>query len=98
MREVDVEIPESVQSTDLMEAIERICVVHQLHCTLKGTLVTYPGSLHWHFKKGKQKGTLEITWWESKNRLWFKVANGRTGEWMEESMIQIKLELQKLFR
>jgi len=98
MLESNIEIPGDVNGVALIDAIERVCRAHELTCTLKGTLAKYPDSMHWHFKKGKQKGTLEITWWESKNRLWFKVAEGRTGAWIEEGMLQIKEEIQKLLR
>ncbi|HEU0297718.1 MAG TPA: hypothetical protein VFR47_33555 [Anaerolineales bacterium] len=96
MFESNIEIPEDVNAAVLIDAVERVCHAHGLNCTLKGTLVKYPGSVHWHFQKAKQKGTLEITWWENKNRLWFKVAEGRTGTWIDESMIEIKKEIQKL--
>lgn len=94
---VNIEIPENADGSVLIDALERVCVAHHLTCTLKGTLARYPGSVHWHFKKGNQKGTLEITWWKSKNRLWFKVAEGRTGKWIEESMLQIKEEFRSSF-
>ena len=96
MIESDIEIPEDINTEILIAAIERACRAHDLHCTLKGTLRKYPGSVHWHFKKGKQSGTLELTWWEDKQRLWFKVADGRTGAWVGESMRQIKEEIQNL--
>jgi hypothetical protein len=95
MVELDIETPKNINTNTLIDAIERVCHVHDLTCTLKGTLTKYPDSVHWHFKKGKQKGTLEITWWENKNRLWFKVADGRTGTWIKESMSKIKEEIQK---
>ena len=98
MVELNIEIPEDTDAAILIDAVERVCLAHNLNCTLKGTLRQYPGSVHWHFKKGKQKGTLEITWWESKNHLWFKVADRRTGKWIEDSMPQIKKEIQKLLR
>jgi hypothetical protein len=98
MIEVNIEVPEDVETVILTESVENVCLSHDLHCTLKGTLTSYPNSVHWHFKKAKQKGTLEITWWESKNRLWFKVTDGRQAKWIEESMLQIKEELQKLLR
>jgi hypothetical protein len=98
MIEVSIEIPKDIDAVIVINVVERVCRTHQLIHTLKGTLASYPGSVHWHFKKGKQKGILEITWWQSKNRLWFKVAGGRTGKWIEESMPQIKEEIQKLLR
>jgi hypothetical protein len=63
---------------------------------LKGTLASYPGSIHWHFKQAQPRGTLEITWWESGHRLWFKVARGRTSEWMLKSIPQLKEQIEKL--
>jgi hypothetical protein len=98
MLEVDVETPENVNNEALVHVVECVCVARQLKCTLKGTLASYPKSIHWHFKQGEQKGTLEITWWESQNRLWFKVADGRAGQWIEEYLPQIKEEIENLLR
>ena len=80
MLEVELQIPDSTESEAVLRIVEQVCASNELTCSLKGTLVSYPGSIHWHFKQGKQKGTLEITWWESEQRLWFKVASGRTSE------------------
>jgi len=96
MIEVNIEIPENANTDIVIDSVERVCLLHQLSCTLKGTLASYPGSVHWHYKSGKQKGTLEITWWENNNRLWLKVADGRTGRWIEESLPQIKEDIEKL--
>ena len=98
MVEVNIEVPENANTDIVVDSVERVCLQHQLNCTLKGALARYSGSIHWHFKRGKQKGTLEITWWESKKRLWFKVADGRTGKWIEESLPQIKAALEKLLQ
>jgi len=98
MIEVNIEIPENANTDIVVNSVEGVCLQHQLSCTLKGTLAKYPGSIHWHFKAGKQKGTLEITWWENKNRLWCKVAEGRTGKWIEENLPQIIEKTEKLLR
>ena len=95
MIEVELQIPDSIEPEAVIRVIEHVCTSHNLTCTLKETLVRYPGSIHWHFKLGKQKGTLEITWWESRHRLWFKVANGRVGEWINENLLQLKEQIQK---
>ena len=96
MIEIDLQIPDSVDTETVIRVVEQVCASHDLTCTLKGTLVSYPGSLHWHFKRGRQKGTLEITWWQSGQRLWFKVAMGRTGLWIDEHLPRIKEEIEKL--
>jgi hypothetical protein len=61
---------------------------------LKGTLAKYSGSLHWHFKKYRQKGILEITWWESNHHLWFKVAENRRGTWIEDIIPVLKEQIE----
>ena len=97
MIEVELQIPDSVEPEAVLRIVEQVCASHELTCRLKGTLVSYPGSIHWHFKQGKQRGTLEITWWESENRLWFKVASGRTSEWILKSIPQLKEQIEKMF-
>jgi len=42
-----------------IEHIERLCQAQGLSITMK--------TIHWHLKKGKERGTLEITQWPSKN-------------------------------
>jgi hypothetical protein len=96
MIEVELQIPDSVEPEAVLRIVEQICASNELTCSLKGTLVSYPGSIHWHFKQGKQRGTLEITWWESEHRLWFKVASGRTSEWILKSIPQLKEQIEKL--
>ena len=78
MIEVELQIPANVSSEHVVEVVEQTCISHALTCGRKGTLAGYPGCIHWHFKLGTQKGTLEITWWE------FKIAYGlkwQTVEW-----------------
>jgi len=94
MIEVELQVPADAKSDLVVTVVEQVCDAHDLTQALKGTLVSYPGCTHWHLKKDKQKGTLEITWWESENRLWFKVANGRTGKWIDEMLPKLKMEIE----
>jgi hypothetical protein len=96
MLEVELQIPKGIESRTVTGSVEEVCASNELTCALKGTLASYPGSIHWHFKQGKQRGTLEITWWESEHRLWFKVASGRTREWILKSIPQLKEQIEKL--
>ena len=96
MIEVELQIPDSVEPAAVPRIVEQVCASNELTCTMKGTLVRYPGSIHWHFKQGKQRGTLEATWWESEHRLWFKVASGRSSEWILKSIPQLKEQIEKL--
>src|SRR5688572_17769732 len=98
MIEVQLQIPDNLNPDALVRRIEHTCIAHGLTCTLKGTLAGYPGCVHWHFKKGSQKGILEITWWELEGRLWFKVAYNRTGDWMEDSIPLLKDQIENLIK
>ena len=91
MIEVPLQVPADAKSDSVIRVVEQACNASGLTQTLKGTLASYPGCIHWHFKKDKQKGTLEITWWESENRLWFKIANGRAGKWIDEILPKLKI-------
>ena len=94
MIEVELQIPANVGSEHVVEVVEQVCSSDGLACARKGTLAGYSGCIHWHFKLGTQKGTLEITWWETKNRLWFKVAKGRTGDWMDGNIARLKRKIE----
>jgi hypothetical protein len=96
MIEVDLQIPDSVEAEAVIRMVEQVCASNDLTCSRKGTLVGYPGSIHWHFKRNGYKGTLEITWWESGQRLWFKVAKGRTSEWILEILPRLKEQMEKM--
>lgn len=94
MIEVEIQIPANASREIVIGVVEETCIENNLSCTLKGTLVNYPGCVHWHYRKDKQKGTLEITWWEVENRLWFKVAKSRMGEWMDETLTKLKEQME----
>jgi hypothetical protein len=95
MREIELDVPAGIREDILILRIEESCAASHLTCTLKATLTKYPGSVHWHFKQEKQKGILEITWWKKEQRLWFKVADNRTGEWISVSLPKLKEEIEK---
>ena len=94
MIEVELRIPNNSNNKLIIETVENVCAANGLACALKGTLGRYPGCVHWHYKKGKQKGTLEITWWERQNLLWFKVAENRRGKWMDDALTKLKKEIE----
>ena len=94
MREIELQVPAGTRAGALISCVEEICIANDLTCILKGTLAKYPGSVHWHFKKAKQNGILEITWWQTEQRLWFKVADNRTGKWIDEDLPKLKEEIE----
>lgn len=62
---------------------------------MRGTLRAYPGSLHWHVEKPGERGTLEVTLWPAKPRLWLAVQAGRRARWIEEALPQIKAHIEQ---
>jgi hypothetical protein len=94
MIEIEIRIPLKIKPATLIEAVEKNCSDYDLTCTLKSTLAKYPECIHWHFRKDKQRGILEITWWEKENRLWFKVADNRAGTWLDESLPVLKKKIE----
>jgi hypothetical protein len=75
--------------------IESACAAEGLRLTLKGTLKAYPGCIHWHYKRGGEAGTLEITLWKSTPRLWFKVSDSRQGTWIDEAIARLIANIQQ---
>jgi hypothetical protein len=87
MIELEIQLPQAPRSLSMADIVEQVCITAGLQLSLKGTLAQYPGSVHWHFKQGGQRGTLELTWWEKENRLWFKVAAGRSAAWIDAELL-----------
>jgi hypothetical protein len=82
------------RSAGLEETIEALCRAISLSITLKTTSAKFPGSIHWHLKKGCERGTLEITLWSSQNKLWFSMQDGRKGDWVLTTAQQLKKQLE----
>jgi hypothetical protein len=82
MIELDVPVPAEADQAQIEAAISSVCAAAGLRSTLQGTLARYPGSVHWHFARPRERGTLEITWWPRPRRLWFKISAGRTAPWL----------------
>ena len=96
MHEIDLALPASdTLVSDIILIGERTCIAAGLTRTLRGTLARYPGCIHWHFKKGKEHGTLELTWWPQGHRLWFKIAGNRAAPWVDELLPRLKTELKQ---
>lgn len=98
MIEIEIQIPPAAEPDDVTRLVEKTCAESDLTLTLKGTLAKYSGCVHWHFKKHKLAGTLEITWWEKEHRLWFKIAEHRKGTWIEEDLPALKRRIESAFR
>jgi hypothetical protein len=45
--------------------------------------------MHWHYKRGRQRGTLEITLWPLGRRAWFAVHANRGAAWIDDAITAI---------
>jgi hypothetical protein len=63
--------------------------------TLRATLASFPGSIHWHLKRDRQRGTLELTLWPAEHRLWLSVQGARNASWIGPGMRQLKAALEQ---
>jgi hypothetical protein len=84
-----------VDGAEVPELVERLCAAQGLTRTLLGTLKSYPGSMHWHFARPRQRGTLEVTWIAASGRLWLSMQSGRSANWIGPAMAQLKVELER---
>ena len=90
MIEYDFGIPKNLDSDEVTSLLDRLFIERGLAVTLRSTLKSYPDSVHWHLKKPSSPGTLEVTWWPSKQRLWAKVSLGRDAPWIAEAIAELE--------
>lgn len=95
MIELDVPVPAGTDPAHTERIVETTCAGADLRRTLKSTLASYPGSVHWHYAHGRERGTLEITWWPARERLWFKVSAGRTALWIKALLPALQQQLSE---
>lgn len=67
--------------------LEELLAGMGLQLTMKGQLKTLPVNIHWHYKKPKEKGTLEITLLLPTNELIVECKKSRWGDWVEEVLV-----------
>ncbi|GAB4581415.1 MAG: hypothetical protein Fur0022_41620 [Anaerolineales bacterium] len=96
LTKIEVQLSQHFSSA-YAQVIETIATDHGLMPTLKGTLQQFPGCIHWHFKRGKEKGVLEITFWPQELRAWISVHDNRKGAWMEAVIPILKAPLERSF-
>jgi len=67
----------------ILQEIQQIIMEFNLEITLKTTLSTMKGSIHYHLKLGKSPGLLELTYWPLKKKIWIEIHNNRKANWNE---------------
>src|SRR6476469_9389360 len=93
MRELDIPISDWSDPCSIAAHVEQVLERRDLLLTMKGTLKTFPGCTHWHYKLGREPGTLELTLWPERKRLWIQIQAGRTAPWIDEMLPALQREL-----
>ena len=95
MREIELAVPRDADLTQAAKLIEKISAQHELILAMKGSLAAYPGCIHWHYKRGKQKGTLELTLFARAGRVWATVQDGRKALWIEQELPALQRAIER---
>jgi hypothetical protein len=98
MTEVEFAVPQGYSLSGAASLIEKACRECGLRISTRATLQTYPGCVHWHVKRGIQSGTLELTLWETKRRVWASVQNERRAPWIDEALPRVKDAVETALR
>ena len=93
--EIEFMLPPLSDHSQVTDLIETICRDLELTCSLKETLKSYPGCVHWHYRKEKFSGTLELIWFATKPRLWAKIHPKRQAAWMTTTLPLIKQRIEE---
>src|SRR5271163_1539130 len=98
MADFQVAVHENADFRRAGGAVERCCRRLGLMQGMKTTLAKHPGSTHWHYKRAKLSGTIEITVWPPQRRVWITVQDGRRADWIVEMIPALKAELEQALR
>lgn len=79
----------TARNNDIEREVEESLRNYGLDISMKGTLAKHPGSIHWHWIKKGSKGTCELTWLPSQQKLWFQVHSGRRADWITELLPEL---------
>lgn len=86
MREIEIPIASNADLQAVERSIDRAISDSGLDVTLRASLRKLPGCVHWHVKRGREPGTLEITFWPQERRAWFTIQDGRRAGWIDEQV------------
>jgi hypothetical protein len=70
-----------MDAEEIKSKISDVIRKHGLNTASLHTLKSIPGSIHWHVKKGKEKGLLEITYVSKQKQVWVDIHDNRRSDW-----------------
>ena len=93
MREIKLSFEDKTGPAD--RDIERACASLGLMRTMRTSLKTLPANTHWHYKRGKENGVMEITLLHDTGSVTISYADGRYAQWIDKAIDALKIVLQK---
>jgi hypothetical protein len=95
MKTYELRIGSRSELSRLEDVAEECCRKAGLEATMKDTLRSYPGSIHWHFRKsGELRGSLEFTLWKEKRMAWFSVHDGGEAAWIDGLIVPLRRSIE----
>lgn len=95
MENAEIILPRGASAETITQAIDKAIAQSGLTVTLRDSLKKFPGCVHWHLKRGREPGTLELTFWPREHRAWFLVQRGRAASWTAEASSDLEQEVQR---
>lgn len=90
----EIDLPKTYSLADAAQLVEACAEAEGLRIGLRDTLAAFPGSIHWHFKRGRETGTLEATLLNRERRIVLSVHKNRTSAWTEPALERLSDELR----
>jgi|SRR5215469_6196317 len=98
MRQIEFRVPPKSDLANAESLIESSCAAHGLMPAMKGSLASFKGSVHWHYKQLGQKGTLELTLLVTERRIWAQIHTNRAAPWIDALLPTLQNDLEKALR
>ena len=98
MQEIEFRVPPDLNLNRAGQLIEDACAALNLTIVMKSPLASYPGSTHWHYKNGKEKGTLELTLLPRDRRIWAQVQSGRKAPWIDAMLPEVQRSIERALK
>jgi len=98
MQETEFRVLRECDLSRAEKQIEDACSALGLHVAMKTSLAKHPGSVHWHYKNGKQSGTLELTLLASHRRIWAQEQNRRKAEWIDATLPKVQRSIERAIK
>ncbi len=98
MQEIEFTVPAKADLDQAEAVIESVCAAHGLQAGMKSPLASFPGSIHWHYKKPREKGTLELTLFRRDRRIWAQVQEGRKAPWISTVLPLVRSAIERELR